>query len=102
MNTEGTIYAIKNTINGKLYIGKTTMGRRRWFYHLTHLRRDRGKPNKHLQYAWNKYGETAFEWIVLERCNNETLNEREIHWVAHHQTTDRSKGYNKTSGGGVQ
>lgn len=34
--------------------------------------------NKHLQNAWNKYGEESFEFNVLEYCDVELLNEREI------------------------
>ncbi|MCX6750441.1 MAG: NUMOD3 domain-containing DNA-binding protein [Candidatus Pacearchaeota archaeon] len=60
------IYEILNTENGKKYIGSAVNIRKRWNYHLSMLRREI-HPNKHLQRAFDKYGEGAFQFIVLER-----------------------------------
>jgi group I intron endonuclease len=67
MNTG--IYRIKNIKNHKFYIGSTsTMGfQNRWKCHLKNLRRST-HPNQHLQYAWNKYGESCFKFEVVESC----------------------------------
>jgi group I intron endonuclease len=59
------IYQIKNLINGKIYIGSSVNIQVRWWTHKSRLRRGiHGNP--HLQSAWNKYGEDAFEFSILE------------------------------------
>lgn len=64
------IYQIDNSINGRIYIGETTRGELRW---KGHLRRLRGNyhPNKPLQEDFNKYGEEAFEWEILEEFESD-------------------------------
>lgn len=60
------VYVIRNTVNGKCYVGGTTVSlRRRLSHHRSSLRRNQ-HPNGHLQAAWNKYGESAFVPEVLE------------------------------------
>ncbi len=67
------IYAIQNLVNGKVYIGQAVNIKRRKNGHYGSLRRGK-HANKHLQRAWNKYGESAFEFKVLTRCDGEDLN----------------------------
>ena len=66
------IYQIKNTKNGKRYVGSTIFISRRTKYHMNAL-----KANKHhsryLQRAWNKYGEGAFEFKPLLYCDKSNL-----------------------------
>ncbi len=60
------VYCIRNGQNGKVYVGSTSRsltGRQK--DHLNNLRGDR-HINRHLQHAWNKYGEEAFTFEVLE------------------------------------
>ena len=52
----------------------------RWTDHLRDLKQGTHK-NKVLQYAWNLFGEGAFELSVLERCSEEDLPEREQHHI---------------------
>ena len=61
------IYQITNLINGKFYIGSTQKkdSYRRKSEHFTKLRANYHN-NKHLQYAWNKYGEENFEFSIIE------------------------------------
>lgn len=61
------IYKIVNTVNGKFYIGSAINFERRWALHLSLLRRNM-HHNIKLQRAWLKYGEPAFEFIVVERA----------------------------------
>ena len=91
------IYKIENTVNGKVYIGQSKDIGCRWRLHVGALRRGEGSTK--MQNAWNKYGENAFEFEVVELCcsDKNVLNEREIAWIAlcdsfHH-------GYNMTLGG---
>jgi group I intron endonuclease len=64
------IYKIINTVNNKFYVGSaidfTARKRRHWWG----LRNNR-HANKHLQAAWNKYGETAFAFIVVSELSKE-------------------------------
>ena len=73
------IYEITNLADGKMtsYVGSTVNIRSRWRHHILRLRRG-AHPNPHLQHAWNKYGEGAFSFCLLEQViNKECLRERE-------------------------
>ena len=72
----GGIYCIINKIHWKLYIGSCKEFKSRWRGHLNSLKFLKHK-NLHLQAAWNKYGEEAFEFHVIEVING-TIEERYI------------------------
>lgn len=63
MNQSG-IYEIVNTVNGKRYIGSSKNIKFRWCIHKTELRQS-AHHCAHLQAAWNRYGEEAFQFRVL-------------------------------------
>jgi hypothetical protein len=63
-NGLGGIYEIRNTIDGKRYVGSSTNIERRWRHHAYQLRGG-CHYNRYLQNAWNKHGELAFEFKVL-------------------------------------
>lgn len=92
------IYCIKNKINNKMYIGQSTQIERRLREHKSLLRNNHYNK-RHLQYAWNKYGEENFDFIILEKCKLEELDEREIYWINFYKTNIREYGYNYESGG---
>jgi hypothetical protein len=71
------IYKILNSVNNKSYIGSTSVGKSRWNSHLYNLRNNK-HPNIHLQNSWNKYGETAFTFIVLESFDFSKLSNEEV------------------------
>ena len=74
------IYQIKNTLNGKCYIGSAVNLRKRWRDHLRDL--CRGEHfNHHLQAAFDKYGEGVFIFKTLERIEPKMLLEREQHYL---------------------
>jgi group I intron endonuclease len=62
------IYAIKNKINGKMYIGSSYNIKQRFTAHKSALKNNNHR-NKHLQNAWNKYGEDNFEFIIIEHSS---------------------------------
>ena len=93
------IYSIKNTKDGKVYVGLSTKIETRFHFHRRRLRNGKHK-NEHLQSAWNKHGEESFEFGIIEECSEEMLNDREIFWIAQLNSMDRTKGYNKCAGGG--
>lgn len=72
----GGIYEIRNQISGKCYIGSAVNLRKRWRNHLSNLRKGQHR-NRHLQNAFNKYGQVAFIFSVLEYAEREVLVERE-------------------------
>jgi group I intron endonuclease len=80
LNCSG-IYQIKNKKNNKVYIGSAVSLGQRFSVH-THCLRNDKHHNRHLQNAWNKYGEDSFLFEVLEKVEDkEKLVEREQHWI---------------------
>ncbi len=59
------IYLITNLLDNKHYVGSAVNIQKRWGYHKQDLRKNR-HINKHLQHAWNKYGEAVFRFEILE------------------------------------
>lgn len=90
------IYKIQNLQNGKVYIGKSLYIERRIRHHKRALRAN-DHCNQHLQHAWNKYGEDAFEFAIVELCQADDLNDREIFWIEHYDAF--KSGYNCNLGG---
>ena len=91
------IYGIRNKINNHVYIGKTSMNfGDRWDSHKSLLRNNK-HFNNYLQNAWNKYGENNFEFIVVEECSNEQINERERYYIKLYR--DQGLSYNIADGG---
>jgi group I intron endonuclease len=94
------IYSIKNKINGKRYVGKTTNLKQRWYQHKCNLKRKcRYKKgiNQHLFNAGKKYGVENFEFEILENVENPKEKEmrvRELWWMGFYKTCDRVHGYN--------
>jgi group I intron endonuclease len=70
VKTNSGIYKIVNKIDNKYYVGRTAFLDKRWGQHVWSLKSNR-HPNRYLQFAWNKYGESAFEFIVIEYLENE-------------------------------
>lgn len=74
------IYRIICKANGKFYVGSTKDFARRKNDHFRKLTRG-VHANPKLQAAWNKYGETMFEFRVLIRCRPEELLSKEQNWI---------------------
>jgi group I intron endonuclease len=70
------IYRIRCEPTQKAYIGRASYITARLATHRWHLRRNK-HDNKHLQNAWNKYGEEAFTFEVLYYCDKEVLTANE-------------------------
>lgn len=87
------IYKITNTINGKIYIGQTNDFYRRRKEHRSLLRTNK-HVNRHLQFAWNYYGENSFSFEILEECPIDRLNERESYWISTLKSRNQDYGYN--------
>lgn len=74
------IYRIRNRINGKSYIGSAVCFRNRWTSHRHGLSRG-CHHSRHLQNAWNKHGEQAFSFEVLQVCSVHELIPSEQIWL---------------------
>ena len=82
------IYKIINLVNDKFYVGSTTNTRERFRTHRNRLRGNR-HHSKHLQAAWNKYGEDKFSFEVIETISiGVSLNAAEDVWLAAHVGKD--------------
>lgn len=92
------IYCIENINNNKKYIGQSVDVQDRWRKHKSELEHH-VHHNSYLQNAWNKYGEDVFNFYVLEYCEIEQLDEKEIYYIDLYKTTNRDCGYNLKSGG---
>ena len=89
---KGIIYKITNKVNGKSYIGQTRYTIEfRWKQH------QHKKDNTYFHNAIHKYGIENFSIEILEKCNIEDLNSREIFYIAKYDTF--KNGYNLTIGG---
>lgn len=78
---EPVIYWIRNTVNNKVYVGSTNNRYVRWRTHKRKLRSNTHHCH-HLQSAWNKYGEAAFAFEVIEKVLEEKdLQSAEDRWL---------------------
>ena len=74
------VYEIVNAVNNKRYIGSAVDIENRFNVHRWGL--DNGlHHNRHLQRAWNKYGETHFMFRVIEIVPLPELINREQLWI---------------------
>lgn len=92
------IYVIINKINSKVYVGQAININRRWKQHKYKLKKNK-HTNKHLQNAWNKYGEENFEFMILEICNEYFLDKKEKYYIRQLYSILKNFGYNKIYGG---
>jgi group I intron endonuclease len=74
------VYYILNTENQRHYVGSATDLQKRWNRHLSFLRAGK-HVNRKLQNAFDKYGESAFTFHVMERVSTERLTAREQFWM---------------------
>jgi group I intron endonuclease len=70
------VYTLQNTVSGNTYVGSARSFKRRFMQHRTALRGGYHQ-NKHLQYAWNKYGEAAFVFKITLVCAPEHMQDYE-------------------------
>ncbi|WP_195178934.1 GIY-YIG nuclease family protein [Mesorhizobium sp. INR15] len=85
------IYCIRNTVDGKLYIGKSKRIEQRWARHR------RAPANRYLARAIKKHGISVFSFEILEKFDTLDpilLADREAHWMGYYKSCERSFGYN--------
>ena len=94
----GIVYLIRNSTNGKVYIGQTIQQlSHRWNQH----KYKSTKRTTHLCYALRKYGSENFTCTELGRAYSQSeLDEMEVRAIWTHQALDNQHGYNTRLGGG--
>lgn len=85
------VYAITNTVNGKMYIGSTKNFETRKKQHLYYLRKG-SHINIILQRSFNKHGEDSFIFSVLEEVDQQLLLDTESTYINQYNT--KCNGYN--------
>ncbi len=93
VNNNSGIYTITNIIDNKIYIGYCTSFYDRSMGHKSQLKYNK-HGNVHLQRAWNKYGEFAFIFEILEECPIELLASQENYWCNMLNVHNDKYGYN--------
>lgn len=100
------IYCIKNTVNNKIYVGKSINIYGRIKQHITQLNHKSKEENYHLINAWHKYGREVFIYEVLEylefkkydelnvQLKLKELADKELYWIQKLNALDRNIGYN--------
>lgn len=97
MNELHYVYRIVCFHTGKCYVGKTVDVKKRRQTHFRTLKKNT-HHNKHLQNAYNKYGEKSLYFEVIENSiKEESIKEREKYWIAHFDSFNN--GFNLTPGG---
>jgi len=88
------VYQILNTSNGKRYIGSSRHLEWRWVTHKQQLKRG-NHHSRHLQRAWDKYGEEPFIFEILEVVLDPSiLLAREQYYLDLYQPWEAETGYN--------
>lgn len=80
-NNISGVYTITCTANGRVYVGSSINIKKRCGKHLWQLRKGIHE-NPHISRSWNKYGEEAFVFRMIEAVPDHTkLIEREQFWM---------------------
>jgi len=92
----GLIYKAVNNINGKIYVGKTTLP---LCQRIKKHQAFGSRPVGVFQLSLAKYGFTNFSWEILEEIPDYMLDKVEIQWIAKLNSTNETIGYNRSIGG---
>lgn len=92
------IYAVRNIMNDKRYIGQSHDLHFRKIHHKSDLKHGRC-INRNLQYEYDLFGAECFKFEVLEYCNSDELDAREKYYIEIYNTRDATCGYNFYHGG---
>ena len=96
LQAKSGIYKI--TINDYyIYIGQSVDVKIRWSSHLNILKHNK-HCNKKLQNVFNKYPD-KIKFEILEHCDVDKLDEREMYWIDHYKSYNTEWGLNMDLGG---
>ena len=80
------IYKITNLLNNKIYIGQSVYNNKNYF-----------GSGKRIKNSIKKYGKINFRKEILEECDLNKLDEKEIYWIDFYKSCEM--GYNISTGG---
>lgn len=88
------VYAIRNIVSGRIYVGSTSRLNRRWADHKSLL--ERGKHHsRRLQRSWTKHGPSAFSFEILEQVDSlRDLLVAEQTWIDRLNAACQQRGFN--------
>jgi group I intron endonuclease len=90
----GGVYAIRNTVSGRVYVGSSYNIKDRWASH-RHLLRQGKHHAVTLQRSWTKHGPDAFVFEILEVVDDTNqLFTREQYWMDLLGAASPTKGFN--------
>lgn len=96
------IYKFTNKLTGESYIGQSKNIQKRYNEHKSRYDlfgdKDKSTENTYFHQMLRHYGFHNFDFEILEECDAEKLNEREIYYIAFHNSL-YPNGYNRTCGG---
>ena len=87
------VYAIEHTSSGRVYIGSSKNISSRLREHLSYLLKG-DHHSQYLQNSWNKYGESYFQFKIIEKCSIDTLIDREQFWIDFYHSYIEETGFN--------
>lgn len=89
------IYQIRNILNDKVYVGRSSCMYTRSIQHKQNMiNYNTSEVNNHLLNSVKKYGIQNFKFEVLEFCENSEIKERESYWINFKKSIFRKYGYN--------
>lgn len=93
------IYKIKNTLDGKMYIGKSEREdiEDRWGEHMKKYKKE-VKAHPYLYHAMEKYGTEQFSFQIICICFSDDVNDLEPYYIQKYNTLVPN-GYNLQGGG---
>lgn len=89
------IYKITSPSN-KVYIGQSVDIKKRWMFYNYYLKKESCIGTK-LYYSFQKYGPKNHQFEIIEECEENQLDEREIHWIKFFNSVE--EGLNISEGG---
>ena len=93
------IYALENTVNGKIYIGQSIDIDKRIKEHFYKANNKNDiSYNSAIHAAIRKYGKESFNCFVVEQCGLDELDNKEKYYINYYNSTTPN-GYNILSGG---
>lgn len=93
----GVIYKITNSINYKIYIGKTINLQKRIAKYKRSLKKE---SSQNIIKSMKKYGFENFMFEIIYECESlDELNDKEKYFINSFNSMNEEVGYNMTSGG---
>lgn len=89
------IYKITNIVNGKCYIGRTSCFYRRSHNYIYDFNNQRSRQiNEYLLRSMLKHGIDKFTFCVIEICDKDEVEDRELFWMDYFKSASKDFGYN--------